>query len=72
MFLSGLYPTTYGEMATLTACVVGNETECQHSWNVTVMQCDGYNVAHLKPAYYMMNCGRYCMGEHVTANTILI
>ncbi|XP_076079286.1 uncharacterized protein LOC143049568 [Mytilus galloprovincialis] len=63
IWLDGLYPTTYGEMATLTACVVGNETECQHSWNVTVMHCDEYNVAYLKPSYYMTNCGKYCMAE---------
>lgn len=62
---SGMYPTAYGEIATLTACTVGNGTECRNSKNVTVMHCDGYNVAHLKPEYDM-NCGRYCMGEHVT------
>ncbi|XP_076077907.1 uncharacterized protein LOC143048236 [Mytilus galloprovincialis] len=62
IWLNGLYPTTYGGMASLTACVVGNDTDCKNSWNVTVMHCDGYNVAKLKPTYYDMNsCAKYCM-----------
>lgn len=73
LYLLGLYPTTYGGMASLTACVVGNDTDCENSWNVTVMHCDGYNVAHLKPTYYDMNsCAKYCMGEEITVNTILV
>ncbi|CAG2191817.1 unnamed protein product [Mytilus edulis] len=65
IWLDGIYPTTYGEISSLTACVVGNDTECGNSWNVSVMHCDGYNVAHLKPEYYMTGCGRYCM-EYTT------
>ncbi|VDI28389.1 Hypothetical predicted protein, partial [Mytilus galloprovincialis] len=61
IWLDGTYPTTYGEISSLTACMVGNDTECGNSWNVSVMHCDGYNVAHLKSAYYMTDCGRYCM-----------
>lgn len=53
-------------MASLTACMVGNDTECGNSWNVFVMHCDGYNVARLKPEYNMTNCGRYCTGEQVS------
>lgn len=71
-FISGTYPTTYGEISSLTACVVGNDTECGNSWNVSVMHCDGYNVAHLKSAYYMTDCGRYCMGEDVTVHIIKV
>ncbi|XP_063404512.1 uncharacterized protein LOC134687976 [Mytilus trossulus] len=61
IWLDGMYPTTYGEIASMTACMVGNETECGNSWNVSVMHCDGYNVAHLKPTYFMTSCSRYCI-----------
>ncbi|VDI28062.1 Hypothetical predicted protein [Mytilus galloprovincialis] len=65
IWLNGIYPTTYGVMASLTACMVGNDTECGNSWNVSVMHCDGYNVARLKPEYNMTNCGRYCTDSTV-------
>ncbi|VDI75282.1 Hypothetical predicted protein [Mytilus galloprovincialis] len=63
IWFDGVYPTTYGEISTLTACLVVNDTDCHRSWNVSVMHCDSYNVAYLKPPPYDVNygCGRYCM-----------
>lgn len=53
--------------------MVGNDTDCENSWNVTVMHCDGYNVAKLKPTYNETNrCAKYCIGEQMTVNTVLI
>ena len=49
----------YGESTTMTACMVGNDTDCKESWPVTVMHCYGYNIAYLTQ---IGSCGRYCMG----------
>ncbi|CAC5380865.1 unnamed protein product [Mytilus coruscus] len=65
IWFDGAYPTAYGEISTLTACLVENDTDCHRSWNVSVMHCDSYNVAYLRPPPYDINygCGRYCMGK---------
>ncbi|XP_071133613.1 uncharacterized protein [Mytilus edulis] len=63
IWFDGQYPTSYAEVLTVTACVVGNDTDCEHSWNVSVMHCEKYNVAYYgSPQYYTNSgCGRYCM-----------
>lgn len=45
------------------ACMVSNFSNCEDSWNVTVMHCYGYNVAYMKE---INDCGRVCIGRYHT------
>ena len=45
--------------------MVVNDTDCHHSWNVTVMHCTDFNVAELKSLEYDKECGRYCTGTEI-------
>ena len=56
----GTYPTEYGETAVMKACKVGNDSNCEQSWDVYVMHCHGYNTFYLKSPFE--GCGRYCTG----------
>ncbi|XP_071133683.1 uncharacterized protein [Mytilus edulis] len=58
IWLNGSYPKTYWEYRTLKACRVGITSNCEDSWDVTVVNCMSYNVAYLVPT---PGCGRYCM-----------
>lgn len=50
----------YGESTIMGACMVGNDTQCKESWEVTAINCGDYNIVYLGPT---VNCGRYCMGK---------
>ncbi len=60
--IKGTYPTMYGEMKTMQACMVGNNSNCEESWDVMVKNCYAYNVVRLEP---LEKCARYCMGKHI-------
>ena len=57
----GSYPTEYGETAVMKACKMGNDSNCEQSWDVYVMNCHGYNTFYLNS--YFSGCGRYCTGK---------
>ena len=50
----------YDENTTMTACMVGSNSDCEESWNVTVKYCYDYNIVYLQPFH---KCGRYCLGK---------
>ena len=43
------------------ACMAGNDSSCESSWDVYVMKCNDSSVAYLPNN--MNECGRYCMGR---------
>ncbi|CAG2222323.1 OCTN [Mytilus edulis] len=65
VWFSGTYPTSFEETTTIKACMVSNFTNCEDSWNVTVMHCYGYNVAYMKE---LNDCGRVCMESNEAFN----
>ncbi|XP_063404491.1 uncharacterized protein LOC134687958 [Mytilus trossulus] len=65
VWFDGTYPTSFEETTTMKACMVSNFTNCEDSWNVTVMHCYGYNVAYMKK---LNDCGRVCMESNETFN----
>ena len=43
----------------MTACMVGNDTQCIETWNLTAVNCGEYNIVYLD---HTEHCGRYCSG----------
>ena len=44
--------------------MVGNDTNCNETWSVPVMNCGDYNVAQLRFLDYYEPCGKYCTSEY--------
>ncbi|XP_076077826.1 uncharacterized protein LOC143048184 isoform X4 [Mytilus galloprovincialis] len=65
IWFSGTYPTSFEETTTMKACMVSNFSNCEDSWNVTVMHCYGYNVAYMKE---INDCGRVCIENNEAFN----
>jgi len=52
----------------MTACMVGNDTQCIETWNVTAVNCGEYNIVYLD---HTEHCGRYCSGMYMYSETCL-